>query len=144
MPRSPERYLDQREIVIEPRAPLADGPGPFDQDKTESELDSIPLAPYENTIVASFGQSREGLLLRRIVVGRRHDGQVQGSARLEDLYVEELTRNADSALRVMADALKELPKSEFREEHVFLRDLSNRIPEGYARLQELVPDEEFQ
>lgn len=118
-------------------------PGVLDRPRAEAEIDELPLAPYERTIAAAFGQSREGTLLRRIVIARRYDGHVDGSARLEDVYIEELARDAESALRVIADVLRELPKSEYREEHVLLRDLSNRLPEGYVRLQELVPDEEF-
>ena len=120
------------------------GPKPIDRAKIEAEIDELPLAPFERPIAAAFGHSSEGALLRRIVLARRYEGYVDGSARLEDIYIEELARDAESALRVIADALKELPKSEYREEHVLLRDLSNRLPEGYLRLQELVPDEEFQ
>jgi hypothetical protein len=118
-------------------------PPPFDSQEVEKQIDTLPLAPFEETIARSFDSSAEGQMLRRIVLSRRYPQQVPNGPRLEDRYIQEMAGRASAAIQSIASALRSLPKEEFREEHVVLRDLVNRLPEGYERLQEALPDEEF-
>jgi len=118
-------------------------PPPFDSQEVEKQIDTLPLAPFEETIARSFDSSAEGQMLRRIVLSRRYPQQVPNGPRLEDRYIQEMAGRPSAAIQSIASALRSLPKEEFREEHVVLRDLVNRLPEGYERLQEALPDEEF-
>jgi hypothetical protein len=123
----------------------SDAPQPLDfhRSKVEAEIDSVPLSPFEVPILRAFGNSHSGILLRRIIISRRYPGQVQGSEKLEDITLGELGQDPETVARVMAEVLSTLSKSEYREEHVTLWDLSNRIPGVHSRLQDLSPDEEF-
>ena len=115
----------------------------FQAAELEGQIDALALAPFEETIFRAFDSSPEGVMLRRIVLSRRHPERIDGGARLEDLYVQDLAQRPDAAVASIEAALRALPKEEFREEHVLLRDLVNRLPGGYERLQAALPDEEF-
>lgn len=133
----------QRADEAEDSTALVSGIVEVNRDEIEKEIASLPLNAFETEISNAIGDSRSGYLLRQLVFGKRYEKQIPLAARLEDTWINELAVDTDAATRAMADALARLPKTGFREEHVRLWEIANRLPEGHDRLQLLSPDEEF-
>jgi len=109
----------------------------------ENQIDQIEVQPFERAILGAFDSSTYSKMISRITIIRRYHDQVTGAELLEERYLTEMSQNVDHAVVAMADALKNLPKQEYRDEHELIWELAGKLPNGRSKLQNLLPDEEF-
>jgi hypothetical protein len=118
-------------------------PGAYVPEEVEQEIDRMRLSDDDRKMIDAFPASPAGNTLRRYVFMKRYPEQVPGAARLELDYFNGMMEDPTSTLQTIAAILKELPKSQFREEHVTLRSLADQLPGGHDQLQVLLPDADF-
>ncbi|MBL7716375.1 MAG: hypothetical protein JNL01_12990 [Bdellovibrionales bacterium] len=142
---NPDLRLDQIKDHEPPPALAEPGTASlFDAAKTENEIDQLQRSSGEEAMVEALGGGRQATLLRRIIMNRRHAGKIADGDKLEGLYLQELGTDVDASILVLGQALKALPKTDYREEHLIIREIANQLPEGHTKLQASHPDEEFQ
>lgn len=142
--RDPDLRLDHIPDAPAPELKEAGTATLFDAAKAENEIDQLPRNSSEDAMAAALGEGRHAVLIRRMILNRRNAGKVADGEKLEALYIGELTADVDGSVRVLSQALQNLPKSDYREEHLIIRELANQLPDGHQKLQALSPDEEFQ
>lgn len=135
--------IDSRPIKIRAGNNPDLDPGAYNADLVEREIDARTRTEEDKEIERAFPSSEIGESLRRYVLMKRYPDQIPGAARLEADYSNAMIADPAVAIQAIAQILEVLPKSKFREEHVTLRELADRLPEGHEKLQALVPDPDF-
>lgn len=118
-------------------------PGAYEAALVEREIDRMQRTEDDREIERAFPSSVEGQTLRRYLLMKRYPDQIPGAARLEADYFNSMISEPSVAIQTIAQILEVLPKAKFRDEHVTLRELADRLPEGHEKLQALLPDPDF-